>query len=239
MLIGSMLFAADISPEQLLQKVDEAEGYNSMYAETSQTITTSGGSKRTLKISMWGIHNGEKQLALYTAPADIKGQKILMTESGDNIWMFNAETRRTRKLGSHMKRKKVMGSDFTYEDQSGGKLSEKYTAKITATENYDGVECYVAELTPTAKGPSYSKVVVWVGKEDFLTRKIDYYEKGASSPYKRMLLSDFITADGKKTPKKIVMRSLEDNTETVTITESVSFGKNIPDSVFDPRSLDR
>ncbi len=231
--------AADITSSTLLEKADEAEGYESMYAELNQTITTSGGDKRTLTIRMWGVKNGEKQLSLYQAPSDIKGQKILMTESGDSIWMFNAETRRTRKLGSHMKRKKVMGSDFTYEDQAGGKLTEKYTAKITGSEEINGTDCYTAELTPTSDGPSYEKVIAWIGKEDFLSRRLDYYREGESSPHKRMLLSDFFMTDGKKTARKLIMKSLEDSSETVNEITKISFGKDIPDGVFDPRKLDQ
>ncbi len=233
------LFAAE-NASAVLKKVDRAEGYTSSYSEVEQIITTSSGSKRKLIIRSWAVNKGDKQLSLYLAPSDVKGQKILMTDDGNNIWMFNSETRRTRKLGSHMKRKKVMGSDFTYEDQAGGKISEKYRGVIKDEEECDGVKCYVLELIPTPKGPGYKKIIAWVGKEDYLTRRIDYYEKSMPDrPYKRLLCSDIRRAGGKLTSFKVVMKSLLDTTETVMNIRKVRFDVKIPGKVFLPGNLGR
>ena len=232
---------------EIMQKNDEAEGYQSAYSHFFQTILTSSGAKRTLEIRAWTVDSGDKQLAEYLAPADIRGQKILMTEDGDNIWMFNPETRRTRKLGSHMKKKKVMGSDFTYEDQSGGKLVEKYDGVKVGEEALDGETCFVIDLFPTPKGPSYTKVRAWISTNDYVVRRIDYYEDDSELPFKRLVMSDireveYGTEQGtetKVTPFKMVMTNLEDHTETVNITETIQFGAEIPESIFNSRNLDR
>jgi outer membrane lipoprotein-sorting protein len=204
-----------------------------------QIITTSSGQERTLVIRAWAVNNGEKQLSEYLAPADIKGQRILMTEDGDNIWMFNPETRRTRKLGSHMRKKKVMGSDFTYEDQAGGKMSKKYDGVLLREEESGGVACYVLELTPTPEGPSYDKIVAWVGKADFVTRRVDFYQNEEAEPFKRLILEDIRPVGAKIVPHKLTMTNLEDTTETVNITTRIEFGVDIPDSVFESRNLER
>lgn len=238
--------ARDKKADEIIRQMDIAEGYRSAYMEYDQIITTSSGAKRTLEIRSWGVVNGDRQLAEYLAPADIKGQKILMTDDGDNIWMFNAETRRTRKLGSHMKKKKVMGSDFTYEDQAGGKISEKYTGVMVGEENEGSEDCYVLDLTPTPEGPSYDKIRVWVAKKDFVTRRVDYYRDGQDKPFKRLISGDIRKVDYqdnnkpavKIVPFSTVMKNLEDRTETVNIIKSVSYGVKIPDFVFNPRKLD-
>ena len=149
------------------------------------------------------------------SPTDVKGQKILMADYGDNIWMFNPETRRTRKLGSHMKKKKVMGSDFTYEDQAGGRYVEKYTGIVLKEEKENGLDCFVLELKPTEKGPSYGKIVAWVGKKDYITRRVDFYRKSESGPFKRLTSEDVKKAGKKDVPFKVTMTNLEDKTETV------------------------
>ena len=237
--------AQDPTASEILKKCDLAEGYRSAYMHLDQTITTSSGAKRTLEIRGWSIDNGDKQLSEYLAPSDIKGQKILMTEDGDNIWMFNPETRRVRKLGSHMKKKKVMGSDFTYEDQAGGKISEKYTGDLVGMETQDGVECYVLELKPTPKGPSYDKIKAWIAKEDHVTRRVDFYQDGQDKPFKRLVSSDVRKVEyldkGQKAvkivPFKLVMTNLEDRTETVNLTKDIRYGVKIPGSIFNPRKL--
>ena len=240
MLILSIVYAEakeNVDVKAILEKVDEAEGFKSNYSEMKQIITTSSGQERTLVMRSWAVNNGDKQLAEYLSPPDIKGQKILMTDDGDNIWMFNPETRRTRKLGSHMKKKKVMGADFSYEDQSGGKTSEKYTGTFLRSEEVQKTECYVLELKPTPKGPSYGKLVAWVGKEDYITRQIDYYREGESKPFKRLVLEDIRKSGEKLFPYKMTMTNLEDNTNTVNIITRTQFGMEIPLSIFESRNL--
>ncbi|VVS94324.1 outer membrane lipoprotein-sorting protein [Desulfoluna spongiiphila] len=234
--------AADI-----IRKTDIAEGYRSAYTEYDQVITTSSGAKRTLGVRAWARENGHRQLAEYLTPADIKGQKILMTDDGDNIWMFNAETRRTRKLGSHMKKKKVMGSDFTYEDQAGGTLSEKYTGIVVGNEAQNGHACFVLELIPTPKGPSYDKIRVWVSSSDFITRRVDYYQNGDATPFKQLVSKNIRHVPCPKsegcTTKAVafntVMTNLEDRTETINRITRIRFGVEIPDPVFNPRQLNK
>jgi len=232
---------------EVIRKTDIAEGYRSAYTEYDQTIITSSGAKRTLEIRAWARENGDRQLAEYLAPADIKGQKILMTDDGDNIWMFNAETRRTRKLGSHMKKKKIMGSDFTYEDQAGGTLSDKYTGIVLAEEPQSGHDCVVLELTPTPSGPSYDKIRAWISSIDFVTRRVDYYQHGEDKPFKQFIASDIrdvaYQVSGKPGVKTVpfttVMTNLEDRTETVNHIKRVRFEAEIPDAIFNPRQLNK
>ncbi|MFC1718729.1 outer membrane lipoprotein-sorting protein [Candidatus Poribacteria bacterium] len=235
-----MAYAEDtgnIDVKAILEKLDEAEGFKSNYSEMKQIITTSGGQERALVIRSWSVNNGDKQLAEYLSPPDIKGQRILMTDDGDNIWMFNPETRRTRKLGSHMKKKKVMGSDFSYEDQSGGKASEEYTGKFLRSEKLGKTECYVLELKPTPKGPSYGKLIAWIGKEDYITRQIDYFRKDESKPFKRLAMEDIRESGEKLYPYKMTMTNLEDETKTINIVTRTQFGMEIPLSIFESRNL--
>jgi outer membrane lipoprotein-sorting protein len=241
-LILAMVSVAAFGQESagpILEKSDVAEGYASEFAEMQQIITTSGGQKRTLVIRAWAVHNGEKQLSEYLAPADIEGQKILMTEDGDNIWMFNPETRRTRKLGSHMKKRKMMGSDFTYEDQAGGKFSEKFSGVVLGEEQQGGIDCSVLDLKPTPKGPSYGKIIAYIGKEDFITRRVDYFREGESEPFKRLILEDVRQVGEKRVAHKMTMTNLADRTETVNLLDKVQFGVELPDSIFESRNLEK
>lgn len=237
----------DNNAADIIRKADIAEGYRSAYSEYEQVITTTSGAKRTLGVRAWARENGDRQLAEYLTTADIKGQKILMTDDGDNIWMFNAETRRTRKLGSHMKKKKIMGSDFTYEDQAGGTLSEKYTGLVVGQEPQDGHDCFVLDLIPTPEGPSYDKIRTWISASDFVTRRVDYFQNGENAPFKRMTATDIRRvpcpasegAETKTVPFTVVMTNLEDRTETVNQLKRILFGAEIPETVFSPRTLNR
>ncbi len=242
-LLGYLLLpsarAASPDAAAIMKQCDIAEGFDSYYAEMQQIIVTSSGQKRTLVMRGWAVNNGDKQLSEYLSPADIKGQRMLMTDDGDNIWMYNPETRRTRKLGSHMKKRKVMGSDFSYEDQSGGKMSEKYTGKVLREDTQGGAACWVLELTPTDEGPSYDKIIAWVGKADHVLRRVDYFEDGGSKPFKRLIMSEIKQAGPKLMPHRMTMTNLFDRTETVSIITRIQYGAKIPMSIFESRNLEK
>ncbi|MGD9212367.1 MAG: outer membrane lipoprotein-sorting protein [Desulfobacteraceae bacterium] len=224
---------------KILEKIDQVEHHDQATSVVTQIITTSDGDKRTLKIKSLSVNTGEKQLSEYTSPSRVKGVKILMLDSGDDIWSYSPRTRRTRHLASHAKKQKVMGSDFTYEDIGGGKMSEKYNGKVIRNEEYDGTDCYVMELTPTPKGPSYDKVIAWVGKKDFCTRKLDFYEDGGSKPFKTLFLKDIQNISGHITPMEMLMKNHEDGGETYNKNESIDYDTSIPTSTFNSRHLDR
>lgn len=221
------------SAQEILAKVDKAQSYKTFFSEVEQTITTSSGAKRTLVIRGWAADNGDRQLSLYLSPSDIRGQLILLKDDGNDIWMHNAETGRTRKLGSHMKKKKVMGSDFTYEDQCMYNLSKKYAPVMKGEDRIDGVDCVLLELTPTGRDPVYSKLVVYVPLQDYVPRRVDYYEKGEDKPFKRLELSDVKEVDGLMVPFTLKMKSLRGKSETVNVTTKARVNIEVSEDLFD------
>ncbi|MBU1938067.1 hypothetical protein KKG05_11770, partial [bacterium] len=69
-----------------LKLIDEAERVPHASGIMEQTITTSSGSERTLTMRVWSAEEGDLSLMAYTAPARVKGDKILQRDGGDNIW---------------------------------------------------------------------------------------------------------------------------------------------------------
>jgi len=231
--------ASGLGAIDILKKMDDVEKYKSIYAESLQIITTSDGEKRTLKIKSWSVNTGDKQLLEYTYPARVKGVKILMLKDGDDIWSYSPRSRRTRHLASHAKKQKVMGSDFTYEDMGGGKMSEKYTGKVIKEEKIDGAVCYVLELKPTPKGPDYGRIVVWVGKKDFVTRRVDYYEKDSEGLLKILYLKDIKVISGHLVAMKLKMINHEDGGETYNEYTKMEYDIPIQSNRFNSSRLDR
>ena len=235
--------------EAILTAMDDAESFTTVYMEMKQDITTTSGSVRTLVARSWAKRSNEVALVEYLQPTDVKGQKLLMRGFGDDIWMFNPETRRTRKLGSHMRKRKVMGSDFTYEDQASGRMTERYAGKVLGAEAVAAEPCWVLELFPTPDGPSYGKVVVWAHKLSSLLMRADYYESRKSpKPFKRLVMSDVRKVPDRH-PKKgrierpfpfaLTMTNLEDDTKTVSTMTKVVLGAEIPDRIFEARNLEK
>jgi len=227
----------ELTPKEIIKKIDDTERVASSEGVMKQTIITSGGKKRTLEMKAYTKDRNDKQLIIYTAPRRVKGDKILMLNEGDDIWFYTPRTDRVRHLASHARRQKVQGSDFAYEDMSGGNIEEDYTYKLLGEEKVLGSECYKFELIPTESGPHYSKLILWADKGKFITRQIDYYEN--DELLKRLQCFDIRNIDGHWYAMKLVMTNLQEGGETVMETSEIKFDTELDDGLFTTNNLKR
>lgn len=237
---SSLSSGQELTGDDIIKKVNDIFNVNSGYAKSKMTITTTSGSKRTFIYESWQKNKGEKNLMRYLEPRRVKGQAVLMLNNADDIWMFFPRTQRVRKLASHAKKQKMQGSDFSYEDMGGGDaFLDEYTTKRMADEKMEGQECYQLQLTRKPDSDlSYSKLVLWVIKENFVPVVIDYYsEKESSRLEKRLIESDIRIIDGIPTAMKVVMISKTDNTQTVMELLEVRYNIKLDDSMFTERGL--
>ncbi|MFC2168301.1 outer membrane lipoprotein-sorting protein [Acidobacteriota bacterium] len=240
LLLTPSLFSQDLTGKNIIEKVNSLINVSSSYSKSKMTITTTSGQKRTFISDSWSKDNGEKNLVRYLEPTRIKGQAILMLNNADDIWMFNPRTQRVRKLATHAKKQKMQGSDFSYEDMGGGDLFIKdYSAERLADENKEGFDCYKLELIRKEDADiSYSKLVLWVNKDNFVPVVIDYYDEDAPNRVlKTLIQSDIKVIDGLHTAMKFVMINRNDNTQTEMEMLEVKFNIDLEDSMFTEREL--
>lgn len=238
MLIGAGTIQAQrLTPKEIIQKIDDTERVASSEGIVKQIITTSGGKKRTLEMKAYSKDKNDKQLLIYTGPKRIKGDKILMLNDGNDIWFYTPKTDRVRHLASHARRQKVQGSDFAYEDLSGGSIEDDYTYTLLGEEKVDGTACYKFELIPTESGPHYSKLILWADKDKFITKQIDYYED--DELLKRLNCHDIEMIDGHWYAMKMLMTNLQEGGETVMETVEITFDIKLEDKFFSTNNLKR
>jgi len=219
--IFGTLSAEEYDGVQWLKWIDDAERVPHSYAVMKQTITTSGGSERTLSMRSWSDDNGDVSLMVYTSPPRVKGDKILMRDGGDNIWYYMQRRDVTRHFTGLVRRQSAMGSDFSYEDMSVGSMTEDYTAEVLPYEYYEGWRCGKLKLVPTESGPSYAYLILWAEHMDCLSRKIEYYDEDGL--LKTLYLSDFYTIEGRKIAFKMEMKNHREGSRTLMEYDSVSF----------------
>ncbi|UCC41897.1 MAG: outer membrane lipoprotein-sorting protein [Candidatus Aminicenantes bacterium] len=233
-------FSQELTGEEIVQKVNEIFSPNSSYGKSKMTIMTTSGQKRTFISESWSKNKGEKNLVRYLEPRRVKGQAVLMLNNADDIWMYFPRTQRVRKLATHAKKQKMQGSDFSYEDMgSGDAFIEDYTPKRLKDEKMEGHDCFTLELTRTPESDiSYSRLIMWVIKENFHPIVVDYYDEDDSSLLqKRLVLSDIQIIDNIPTAMKMVMHNKNDNTQTEMELLEVKYNVNLDDSMFTERAL--
>lgn len=234
------LLSQDFTGKDIIDRVNDLMNVSTAYSKSKMTITTTSGQKRTFISESWSKDKGEKNLVRYLEPTRVKGQAILMLNNADDIWVFFPRTQRVRKLATHAKKQKMQGSDFSYEDMGGGDaFIDDYTAQRLKDEKKEGFDCYQVELIQNEGAEvSYSKLVLWVIKENFVPVVIDYYDEDAPDRVlKTLVQSDIQLIDGLHTAKKIVMINRNDNTQTEMEMLEIKFNIELEDSMFTEREL--
>jgi len=229
------LSAAGIAADEIIDKVEAVESVPHLKSRIKQTITTSSGKTRTFEISAFATDTNEKQLQIYDKPARVRGEKILMLNDGDDIWSYSPKTKRVRHLATHMKKAKVMGSDFSYQDFAAGDYRKRYTVKLLGEEKKNGDNCYKLELTPTPEGPTYKKQIFWVGTNDFVLRQCDYYDENGL--LKSLIANDIRTVQNIPTIWKMTMNNSRDGGSTVIEMIEVDYNKKPDVNLFTKEGL--
>jgi outer membrane lipoprotein-sorting protein len=233
-----IVFAEAMTASQILERVEDVQWAESSRATMRQTIITARGTERSFTMVTYAIGGNEKQLIRYTEPARVKGSSFLMLNEGDDIWFHTPETGRTRKLASHMKRRRMMGSDFSYEDMAGSRWIRDFEATLLGTETERNRICYNLKLVPTPEGPAYSKMLLWIDKENFIPLRVDYYDEGGRI-LKRLTMDRIEEIGGRITPMKFTMENLQEGGKTIIEITEIEFDIPISKEMFTPGGMGR
>lgn len=230
----------ELTGAEIIDKVDELLTTNTSYSKLQMTIETTSGNKRTFVFESWSKNNGKKNLVRYLEPRRVKDQATLMLNDANDIWMYFPRTRRVRKLATHAKKRKMQGSDFSYEDMGGsGDFSEDFNAKRLEDEEKNGHQCYKVELTRKPDSDkSYARLLIWVKKDNFHPVVIEYYDDEDPTYLQKVLTqSNIEVIDGIPTAKKMVMQNLNDQSQTIMKILEIEYGIEISDKKFTERRL--
>lgn len=232
----------DMTADEIIVTLTETMNPDQSQGIMTMTIVTSSGQERTFKYETFSKGKGEKSLMKYLEPSRVKGQTILMLNDANDIWTYFPRTKRIRKLATHAKKQKVEGSDFSYEDMGASNtFTEEYEAVRLKDENKEGRRCYKLELTRKPESSaSYSRVVIWVDKEQFVPLVIDYYHDDDPQLHEKQLIcSDIQLIDNIYTPLSCTMYNRLDNTRTSMEILEVNYDVDLPDDLFTEMGMQR
>ncbi|MFQ6039297.1 MAG: outer membrane lipoprotein-sorting protein [Candidatus Poribacteria bacterium] len=233
-------YEQELTGDRIIAKVNELMNQETVKAKIKMTIVTTSGKKRTFVYDSFSKNRGGKNLIRYLEPRRVKGQAILMLNNADDIWAYFPRTKRVRKLATHAKRQKMEGSDFSYEDMGSGDIFIKdFNSKKLGLEKKEGRDCYKIEMT-RKKGSDvgYSRLVMWVIKENFVPVVVDYYDRDNPEVLIKTLVQyDIKKIDGIPTGMKMVMYNKKDNTQTSMEIIEVKYNVDLEDDMFTERGL--
>lgn len=160
-------------------------GWVDSYAKSRMILTDAGGDKVERDTSQMILEgaDGNKSLARFMSPADIRGVSALTHEhpkATDDSWLYLPASRRVRRISGANRTASFQGTEFTYEDLSTVEpLRYSWKFLKDGTLKSDGKSVAVAQLEaiPNYKDTGYSKLTVYLNPKNWRVEKMDFYDK--------------------------------------------------------------
>jgi outer membrane lipoprotein-sorting protein len=218
-----------------------AQAQSQRYEGTLEVVDA----RRKVSTKRWvyersGSAGDSKAVLRFTAPAEVKGVALLIYNHPDRAsdqWMWTPAVNRERRIAFQDRRTRFFGTDFTFEDLEERDV-DKSSYKLLGEEPVDGVACWKIEAAPKPDTRSqYSKILLWVGKDDYTLRQAESFEKDELR--RRLKYSDFETVQGIRTARKLEMHDLKQDSRTILKLEKLQYNVPMPADGFTIQALRR
>jgi hypothetical protein len=185
--------------------------------------------------------DGDKSLTIFDEPRDVSGTALLSfthKEGPDDQWLYLPALKRVKRIASDNKSGPFMGSEFAYEDITSQEV-EKYTYKFLRDDTLDGLDVFVFERYPVDRKSGYTRQIIWMDKEHYKERKIEYYDR-KNSLLKTLLLADYnLYLDKYYRAQDMHMENHLTGKSTRLLQSNYNFDVELSERDFDQNSLKR
>lgn len=231
--------------QTILDKALESDPWGMSGARIKATLELMDkrGTKTELKFAARSRQHApplSKSLVRFQAPAEMKGAGFLQIQNkgqDDDRYLFLPELKRARRISGNLRSTSFMGTDFSYADLDRRDLRES-TPTLIGEEEVGGAASYHLSVAPGRSDTQYSKVELWVRKDNFLPAKMDMYDK-AGTLLKTLTTLKIAKVSGEWFIAQARMVSHRQQHETLLTLESVAVDKNVPDADFTVMMLER
>ena len=243
LLIGSAA-QADEAGLALAQRVyDRADGKDASSVVTMSLIAEGREAReRSMVLYRASATDGEvSTLIRFTEPADIAGTGLLTLDAADgesNQWIYLPAMQRVRRVDSNRKGGRFVNSDYYFEDLRDRKPTME-THRVIGQETIAGVACEVLESVPVEAGNSvYLRRVSWIDPASLLPLRVDFFEKDAEQPSKRLEVVVRDQVQGYWTVMDSTMSDLRSGHRTRLVVERIAYDRGLPARLFSSKALE-
>ena len=237
-------FPDGLTAKQIVEKMLDGDnlGISEGRSTTTLTIQNKRGQERvrTVDVRSIKVDGMNWNLVTFVEPADVAGTKLLSKEVKDGAdiqYLYLPALKEKRRIAGSAKNESFMGTDFTYNDMEQRGIEDGAYTRLPDAR-HSGIDCFNVESIPNDKDSEYSKMVMWVDKEDFLPLKIYFYDSKGEH-LKTMIAQMVEPIGGVMTITKLMMKNLKKGSKTTMKMKNLDRKKIFPKSVFDENSLDK
>lgn len=250
-LAAAPALSAELSADQIMQRNFVAMKVTDSISDATFTLRNSDGQQRVRKTVTWTKlqENGTDNMRLvrFLSPQDVRSTAILTIESAageDDIWIYLPALKKTRRLLASNKKDSFVGTDFTYGDIIGFKVSE-WRHSVIGEDTVAGESCYVVASVPASaevqENSGYSKRVQWIRKDNFVAVKGEFYD-GAARLAKTMHASDLQLVErekGRWQAMRLEASNVQSGHTTLIELENFRANQGLAPQKFAARELER
>ncbi len=171
LLLQSGTAHADPPGDKALADVDAAMNRaQTQYFEYDVTNQEPGKAEKRIGFNV--RLKGERRLTEFTAPADMKGTKLLIV-SPTMMYAYLPAFGKVRRIASHTSDQGFMGMAFSQDDFATTRYGDAYTATVLS----DGAKEIKLAATPKAgKETPYAKIEFTIAKDRMLPTELRYFD---------------------------------------------------------------
>lgn len=170
--VGSLAQAAVHSTPSARTIVEKADRIRfpqeAFQVDVSITTTSNDGDSDVRKYRVLSKGN-ERTLVLTTAPAQDRGQILLMRD--EDLWMFMPSVSQAIRLPLSQR----LTGQVANGDLARANFAGDYHPTLLRTDSIDGKSYYVLELIAAHPGVTYHRVLYWVNEKNYRPYKAQFY----------------------------------------------------------------
>lgn len=234
---------------EIIDKVNSRDDGQSVSRSLKMELTDKRGKKRVQKTLSYRKYygNDKKSVLFYKAPKRLRGTGFLTYDNAvddDEQWLYLPALRKVRRVSASDRGDWFLGTDFSYEDiKKETKVStEDYDFKLLGEELINGHEVYKMESraknSEIAKELGYSKLISWIDKKIFISRKVAFYDERGEL-LKKLHNQDIRQVEGIWTIHHMHMVNAQNGHESHFYFSDIDYKTALSDSLFTQQSLKR
>ena len=186
--------------------------------------------------------DGARTMIVFQQPASVAGTRFLTMDNaagGTDQDIFLPSLGRRRRILANEGSGSFMGTDFSYNDiASADRDVSLDTHTLLREETLNGNICYVIESIPKDSSYQYSKMIMWIDRNNFVLYKVEMYDRSSGELVKVMEMSDFRNIQGRITAMQTTISTVRAGTSTTLFMEILRYDDPVPEAVFTIRYLE-
>jgi hypothetical protein len=234
-----------LTASEIVAKVVESDpwGLGGAQVSAKAIVTDKGGKTRSLVFNAKSRRHAPplgKSVITFQAPADVAGMKFLQIQnagSDDERFLYTPELKRSRRIAGSSRSESFMGTDFSYADLDGRDLRQS-SSVLGPDATIGKFDCHHVIATPQNADAIYSKIELWVRKDNYVPLKWVMFDK-SNQPAKTLVAKEIQRHAGQWFITGSRMTDNATGRTTELVLEKIDRRDDIPLESFSVRAIEK